>query len=260
MPRVAGFAAESPELPVSPELVLVSPPEEARRARERLPEMPGFVPVREPRRTPQERDRDWEGFLADLRARELAVQHIEDVETRREAIGRAIEGVRRTVELLGAAGLSCELVSGAGTGSYRFEAASGVYTEVQAGSYIFMDLDYRRVGGFPGAFEHALFVLATVMSRPTKDRAIVDAGLKAFSVDKGLPAVRGMADVECVRAADEHGKLILHDAERGLRIGDKLWLIPGHCDPTVNLYDWYVGVRGGRVEALWPITARGAIT
>ncbi|MGH7266059.1 MAG: DSD1 family PLP-dependent enzyme, partial [Candidatus Rokuibacteriota bacterium] len=186
-----------------------------------------------------------------LQAYQGSAQHIAREDERRQAIDRAIDGVRRTVELLDAAGLACEMVSGAGTGSYRFEAASGVYNEIQAGSYIFMDLDYRQVGGFPGEFEHALFVLTTVMSRPTKDRAIVDAGLKAFSVDKGLPAVRGMADVECVRAADEHGKLLLHDGDRALRVGDRLWLIPGHCDPTVNLYDWYVAVRGGRVEALW---------
>ncbi len=122
-----------------------------------------------------------------------------------------------------------------------------------------MDVDYKRVEGFPAEFENALFVLATIMSRPTRDRAVLDAGLKALGVDAGFPLVQEMPEVEYVRASDEHGKLRLHDPEATLRVGDKLWLIPGHCDPTINLYDWYVCVRGGRVEALWPITARGAV-
>jgi 3-hydroxy-D-aspartate aldolase len=186
-------------------------------------------------------------------------QHIQDVEKRRAAVDLAVGNVRRTLELLRTAGLACDVVSGAGTGTYQFEAASGVYTELQAGSYVFMDVHYKAVGGFPSEFENSLFVLATVMSRPARDRAIVDAGLKALSVDSGLPVVRGAAGVEYLRASDEHGKLRLHDPAAALRVGDRLWLIPGHCDPTVNLYDWYVGVRGGRVEALWPITARGAV-
>jgi 3-hydroxy-D-aspartate aldolase len=88
---------------------------------------------------------------------------------------------------------------------------------------------------------------------------VVDAGLKALAVDSGMPVVAGMEDVEYQRASDEHGLLALRDPERELRVGDKLRLIPGHCDPTINLYDWYVAVRGDRVEALWPITARGAL-
>jgi D-serine deaminase-like pyridoxal phosphate-dependent protein len=97
------------------------------------------------------------------------------------------------------------------------------------------------------------------MSRPTADRAVLDAGHKALSVDAGLPWVVGMPDVEYVRAADEHGKLSLRSPDRVLEIGTKLRLIPGHCDPTVNLYDWFVAYRNDQVEALWPITARGAL-
>ena len=123
----------------------------------------------------------------------------------------------------------------------------------------FMDADYKRVQGFPSEFENALFVLATVMSRAAPERAAVDAGLKALAVDSGMPVVRDRPDVEFQRASDEHGILLLKDTGSKLRVGDRLWLIPGHCDPTINLYDWYVGVRGGRVEALWPITARGAV-
>jgi D-serine deaminase-like pyridoxal phosphate-dependent protein len=194
-----------------------------------------------------------------LQAYQGRAQHIYDFAKRREAIDAAIARVRETVELLGRHGLACERVTGAGTGSYRFEAQSGVYTELQAGSYAFMDADYKRVEGFPGEFENALFVLATVMSRPTADRAVVDAGLKAFSVDAGMPAVRDHPDMEVQRAADEHGVILLRDPSVELAVGDRLWLIPGHCDPTINLYDWYVALRGDRVEALWAITARGAV-
>jgi len=192
-----------------------------------------------------------------------AAQHVRDCAKRKEAIQAAGEKIRRTVDLLRHHGLTCEVISGAGTGTYEFEAASGIWTELQAGSYIFMDADYLKnlkADGTPGSeFESSLFVYATVMSRPAADRAILDAGLKALSIDAGMPWVVGMPDVEYIRAADEHGKLTLHDPSRVLSLGTKLFLVPGHCDPTVNLYDWYVGYRNARVETLWPITARGAV-
>jgi D-serine deaminase-like pyridoxal phosphate-dependent protein len=197
--------------------------------------------------------------FAGLQAYYGRAQHINEVEKRRAAIETGIADVRQTIDLLKRQGLPCETVSGAGTGSYRWEAASGVYTEVQAGSYCFMDVEYGLVEGFPREFKQSLFVLATVMSHPVPERAVVDAGLKALSVDKGMPRVHGLDDVEFQRASDEHGILRLGDAGRGLRLGDRVWLVPGHCDPTINLYDWYVAVRGGQVEALWPITARGAV-
>jgi D-serine deaminase-like pyridoxal phosphate-dependent protein len=126
-----------------------------------------------------------------------------------------------------------------------------------------MDVDYAKNLGEDGnpldRFQHSLFVYTTVISRSAPDRAVVDAGHKAVPLDSGLPIVSGIKDVEFVRASDEHGKLkILNPASR-LKIGDKLKLIPGHCDPTVNLFDWFVGIRNNRVEALWPIAARGAM-
>ncbi|MBI3455259.1 MAG: DSD1 family PLP-dependent enzyme [Candidatus Rokubacteria bacterium] len=194
-----------------------------------------------------------------LQAYHGRAQHVQDLAKRREVMEVAMGKVRETVELFERNGLRCEVVSGAGTGTYQFEVASGLYTEIQAGSYVFMDADYKRVEGFPAEFENALFVLATLMSRPAPERAAVDAGLKALAVDSGMPIVRGMPDIEFQRASDEHGILLFRDPGTKLRVGDKLFLIPGHCDPTINLYDWYVCVRGGRVEALWPITARGAV-
>jgi 3-hydroxy-D-aspartate aldolase len=198
-----------------------------------------------------------------LQAYQGRAQHIREFAKRREAIEAAAEKIRRTAELLGRTGLTCELIAGAGTGTYRFEAGTGLWNELQAGSYIFMDVDYLKnlqADGTEGSeFEPSLLILATVMSCPTKGWVVVDAGHKALTVDAGMPWVVGMPDVEYIRAADEHGKLTLKDPGRSVPIGTKVRLIPGHCDPTVNLYDWYVGYRGERVEALWPITARGAV-
>ncbi|MCZ6552172.1 MAG: DSD1 family PLP-dependent enzyme [SAR324 cluster bacterium] len=199
-----------------------------------------------------------------LQAYQGAAQHLRPIAERKEAIQAAVHRVRECLELFERDGIPCERVSGAGTGTYPFERDSGVYTELQAGSYVFMDADYAQNLAEDGApvstFEHSLFVYTTVMSRPIPERAVVDAGLKAYTLEMGKPWVHGMPDVEVVGVSDEHGALHLSDPSRDLRLGRKLMLIPGHCDPTVNLHDWYVCIRGGRVEALWPISARGAIT
>jgi 3-hydroxy-D-aspartate aldolase len=191
-----------------------------------------------------------------------SAQHLAGVAARECAIASAAEAVRESLAAISRAGLECAIVAGAGTGTFRIEGESGLWNELQAGSYVFMDTDYARIGGRDGGlyteFQHSLFVLSTVMSVPTRERAIVDAGLKSYSMEKGLPWVRGRDDVEAIGASDEHGKLKLGPRAAPLRLGDKVLLIPGHCDPTVNLHDWYVAVRQGRVEALWPITARGA--
>ena len=104
-------------------------------------------------------------------------------------------------------------------------------------------------------FENSLFLYTTVMSKTKADKAICDAGLKAQSVDSGPAVVFGRDDIEYIGASDEHG--VIRDPDNVLRLGDKLRLVPGHCDPTVNIHDWYVGVRGGVVERLLPVTARG---
>jgi len=141
-----------------------------------------------------------------------------------------------------------------------FEIELGAYDEIQPGSYVFMDADYARNEQGPPLprFEHALFVLTTVMSRPAPGRAVVDAGLKASSVDSGMPVVWQRPGLQVVRVSDEHGVIELAPGTAAPALGEKLLLVPGHCDPTVNLYDWLVCVRGDRVEALWPIAARGA--
>jgi D-serine deaminase-like pyridoxal phosphate-dependent protein len=199
--------------------------------------------------------------FAGLQAYHGSAQHLRKVSERRGAIEHAVAQVARTRDLLTAAGIECPKATGAGTGTYLFEASSAVYDELQAGSYIFMDADYARnewtESGIP-RFEHSLFVWTTVMSRTNPARAIVDAGLKASSIDSGMPRVADGGPAEYIKASDEHGVIQLNGAS-GYTVGDKLKLIPGHCDPTVNLYDHYICVRNDRVEAIWPITARGAV-
>jgi 3-hydroxy-D-aspartate aldolase len=197
-----------------------------------------------------------------LQAYHGSAQHLRTLAEREQAIAGAANAVRATIAALDRDGLACAVVCGAGTGTFALEGASGLWNELQAGSYVFMDTEYARIEGRDGGphadFEHSLFVLASVMSVPGRDRAIVDAGLKSYSAEKGPPWVHGRPGVEVVGISDEHGKLALGPDAARLRLGDRVMLIPGHCDPTVNLHDWYVGVRHGRVEALWPITARGA--
>ena len=196
-----------------------------------------------------------------IHAYQGAAQHLRTPAEREAAIRNAIDQVKATLAALEKRGLAAEIVTGAGTGTYLLEAASGVYNEIQPGSYVFMDADYGRnleADGRPvHTFRHSLFVLATVMSRPTPTRAVVDAGLKAHSVDSGNPVVAEVAGARFLRASDEHGAIEVPSLEV-LPFGSKVKLIPGHCDPTVNLYDWLVCVRNDVVEDIWPISARGA--
>jgi len=196
-----------------------------------------------------------------LQAYHGAAQHRRTPQERRTAIAEAVGKVRGTVELLEANGIEVPIVTGAGTGTYLLEASSGVYNEIQPGSYVFMDADYGRNLGEDGLpvheFEQSLFILATVMSHPVPERAVVDVGLKAHSVDSGMPTVVGIPGAEYLKASDEHGVIALRGAGR-VELGQKIRLIPGHCDPTVNLYDWLVCYRRDRVEAIWPVSARGA--
>jgi len=196
-----------------------------------------------------------------IQAYQGAVQHLDSYAERKAKIDTAIALVRNAVTALDAAGLPCAIVGGGGTGSYAFEGNSGVYNELQCGSYAFMDAAYGRILTKDGArldaneWENALFLFTTVMSHVKTDRAICDAGLKVQSVDSGLPLVYGRTDLTYIQCSDEHG--VIADASNQLAVGDKLRLIPGHCDPTCNLHDWYVGVRDGVVEQLIPVTARG---
>lgn len=188
-------------------------------------------------------------------------QHLRSPAEREHAIAAATALVTTTLDALARVGLAAEIVTGAGTGTYLLEAGGDVYNEIQPGSYIFMDADYGRNLDADGApvhtFRHSLFVLTTVMSRPTPSRAVVDAGHKSHAIDSGMPLVADVPGARYTRASDEHGVIEL-DLPQDLPLGARIRLIPGHCDPTVNLHDWLVCVRGDRVEAIWPVAGRGA--
>ena len=199
--------------------------------------------------------------FAGIQAYQGAMQHLDDYNERKAKIDIAVAMVKDAVDTLKAEGLDCDIVGGGGTGSYYFESNSGVYNELQCGSYAFMDADYGRILDKDGKridqgeWENAFFILTSVMSHAKPDKAIVDAGLKAQSVDSGLPVIYGRDDVKYVKCSDEHG--VVMDPDGVLSVNDKLKLVPGHCDPTANVHDWYVGVRGGKVECVWPVSARG---
>ncbi len=198
-----------------------------------------------------------------LQAYQGSIQHEVDHNQRKTELDAVIEQVKACLDSLTAAGLSCPVVSGGGTGSFMFEASSGIYTEVQCGSYAFMDADYGRIHNQNGDrldkadWKNALFILTSIMSTAKDGQAVCDAGLKVQSVDSGLPVIYGRDDIAYVNCSDEHG--VIEDKQNQLKINDKLHLVPGHCDPTCNLHDWYVCVRNGVVVDLWPVSARGKV-
>jgi len=194
--------------------------------------------------------------FAGLHAYHGRAQHMRTMEERQAAIEGSAQHVYEMKRLLQEADIDCPIVTGAGSGTFMLEVEAGAWDEIQPGSYAFMDVDYAKnewAAPLP-RFEHALFILATVMSRAAQ-HAVVDAGLKASSVDSGMPTVWN-SPLRYTRASDEHGWI---EGAALPKLGEKVLLVPGHCDPTINLYDWYVCVRNGIVEALWPITARGAL-
>ena len=204
--------------------------------------------------------------FAGLQAYHGRAQHLRSGAERVAAIEHAGACVRRAQTALASAGLACPLVTGAGTGSFVLEAASGLWGELQAGSYLFLDRDYADNAPADGAprFEHALFVKSQVISR-TEDHAVVYAGHKSHAIDSGLPRVWGRDHLEFANGGDEHGILRRRQPAADLpALGDTVWLVPGHCDPTVNLHDTLVGVRGGlvhgTVERLITVDARGCLS
>jgi D-serine deaminase-like pyridoxal phosphate-dependent protein len=207
--------------------------------------------------------------FAGLQAYHGKAQHMRSGQERREAIAKAVEAVVLTRKLVEAQGITVDLVTGAGTGSLMLEAASGVYGELQAGSFMFMDADYaknERDAAQP-QFEHALFIKTQVISTHG-GHAVCDAGHKSHAIDSGLPLVHAFdteSELEYFNGGDEHGILRpAGDSTRLPGLGRMLWLIPGHCDPTVNLHDVMIGVTGGlrsgTVQRIFRVDARGALT
>ena len=171
----------------------------------------------------------------------------------REAMQRLIE----TKHFLEEHGIEVSIMSGGGTGTFDITGSIPEMTEVQAGSYVFMDSTYRNVQGIGEKFDNALSVLATVVSRPEHDRIIVDTGLKVLTKEFGIPQPIGIAGLEMTGLSEEHGKMLVSNGDVSLTPGDKLEILPTHCCTNVNLHDRYYGIRDEIVESVWEITARG---
>lgn len=190
------------------------------------------------------------------------VAHVIGFEDRRASSIEALAKALATRDLLSKNGHKVEILSGASTGTYNIDPDIEGITELQSGSYVFMDVEYRGIGGQRGDvyddFAPALCVLGTVVHR-SGNKAIVDAGLKAFSTDRPFgPEPLDITGVKYEFAGDEHGRLVLQSPNRDIDLGDKLRFIIPHCDPTVNLYDRIHCVRGEVIEDVWPIMERAS--
>jgi 3-hydroxy-D-aspartate aldolase len=185
-----------------------------------------------------------------------SIQHIEDFNKRKEAVKKTCIKINKLKDKYNN---FSPIITGVGTGCFDLEVNENVYDEIQVGSYAFMDAHYSSLKhdnkiNNTNDFENSLFVLSSVMSNVIDKQAVVDAGLKSIAVDSGLPKVFA-SNVDYLKCSDEHG--IINDPENSLNINDKLFLIPGHCDPTCNLHDWYVVMKNDTVIDIWPVSARG---
>ena len=199
--------------------------------------------------------------LAGIQAYDGGASHTVGFEARQERSRASMAQAVETRRLFDAAGIPCPLLSCGSTGTYNIDSEIDGVTELQPGSFMFMDVDYNRIGGQDGPvyrdFQNALTVITTVVSRRT-NVAIVDGGYKAFATDRPFtPEVKGIDGIAYAWAGDEHGRLDLTSASADVKLGDRLELIVPHCDPSVNLYDRLYALRGDRVDAVWPIAARG---
>lgn len=191
-----------------------------------------------------------------------ASSHVEGFQARRTHSQESMRAPLETFFQLKKAGLPMEIMTGGSTGTYNIDSEIEGMTELQVGSYVFMDIDYRRIGSISGPvyddFSLSLSVLSTVISTRGSDQATVDAGIKAFSTDRKMgPQIKGITGVEYEIRGDEHGKLTLNNPSCDIRLGDRLEFFVPHCDPNVNLYDHIFCLRGSRVEAVWTVSARG---
>lgn len=190
-------------------------------------------------------------------------QHLRPQADRAAAARAAAERAERARVTLESAGISCEVISGGGTGTFAEDAALGALTELQPGSYVFMDGDYARnfsADGLPyRPFRQSLFVLTRVLRSPAADFVYVDAGVKALNLDSGMPTLHERSDLVFTKASDEQGRIETLPGGTTPDLGELLWIVPSHCDPTVNQFDWMVAVRNGRVADVWPVDARGCV-
>jgi len=200
--------------------------------------------------------------LIGIQGYEGHLQHLHDAEERAQRCRRAMQLLTTTATQLKEAGFSIEIVTTGGTGTAEICASCNGVTEVQPGSFIFMDTDYRNALG--PIYSNALTILATVISRPTPTRAVIDAGLKSLSIDSGMPEPKGLPGITYRPAGDEHGILTWENDEASinnlpLAVGDRIEMIPSHIDTTINLHDHYYAYRDGKLESIWAVAARGKV-
>jgi 3-hydroxy-D-aspartate aldolase len=200
--------------------------------------------------------------LRGLLAYDGGAQHVNGFAARKERALKAMEDAARTFAAMKAAGLNTEIFSGGGTGTYSVQHLTPGFTDVQVGSYIFMDMQYLAIGSEDGSpvyndFAPSLTVMTTVMNNRFPGRLTADAGAKALTLNTPRAGVIGEPGMDYNAGSDEFGSITVKEASKNYRIGDRLELIVPHCDPVVNLYDQIYAIRKERVEAVWPITARG---
>ncbi len=192
-----------------------------------------------------------------------ASQHVTGFAQRRARTLDAMAPAAETFELLRQSGLNTDIFSGGGTGTYNIDHETNGLTDVQVGSYVFMDAQYLAIGGENDAvvysdFEPSLTILATVLNDQYAGRATSDAGAKACTINRPWPIVKGETDIGYTSGSDEFGTIRYgENASRTYQVGDKLELIVSHCDPVVNLYDHIYATRDDRVEAIWRVAGRG---
>jgi D-serine deaminase-like pyridoxal phosphate-dependent protein len=189
-------------------------------------------------------------------------QHIAGFAARRTQTLERLAPAVETCESMRRAGLNTEIFSGGGTGTYNIDHENAGLTDIQVGSYVFMDAQYLAIGGESddevySDFQPSLTILTTVLNSQYEGRATTDAGAKSCTINRPWPIVKGETGMSYTSGSDEFGSLRYEDPSRIYRTGDKLELIVSHCDPVVNLYDRMYAVRGDRVEAIWRIAARG---
>jgi D-serine deaminase-like pyridoxal phosphate-dependent protein len=194
---------------------------------------------------------------------DAAAQHVVGFQTRKmQTLERMVQATD-TFNLMKASGLNAEIFSGGGTGTYNIDHETVGLTDVQVGSYVFMDAQYLSIGGEQDLevysdFAASLTVMTTVLNDQYEGRATSDAGAKACTINQPWPIIKGESDMTYRSGSDEFGTILYGDnPSRNYKVGDKLEVIVSHCDPVVNLYDQMYAIRGDKVEAVWPISARG---
>ncbi|HUF62869.1 MAG TPA: DSD1 family PLP-dependent enzyme [Verrucomicrobiales bacterium] len=209
----------------------------------------------------------WTDSLPHLRLRGLlaydgGAQHVDGFVERRERALRGMEESAKTCAQMQASGLDTGIFSGGGTGTYSMLHAVPGFTDVQAGSYVFMDMQYLAIGSEDGDpvykdFLPSLTVMTTILNNRFAGKLTTDAGAKALTLNRPRAGVIGEPGMDYDAGSDEFGVISVKESSRSYAIGDRLELIVPHCDPVVNLFDAIYGIRGEQVEVVWPITARG---